>query len=246
MNASFRILISIFIFCLFFCSAAVSQSMLDISRLDLDSPRIDLWYDSQIGLENTQLQLGQQEVAARKATKGHPFYKRDSWAKGTINFRGETFSEVAMLFDIDEDNVLIRENGKDEFSSNIIRLRNDQVSWFDMDSSHFIYSEDVEPTPGFFEELFTGDSISLISKRIKIVELGYDKTTVYVNDDRYYVKLRDKFVGVKSKRTVLKLLPKEKKKIRKFVRHSGLTVFKPNSYPQNISLIRYCNSLLEQ
>lgn len=221
-----------------------SQSNISTENLDLEGDVL-AWYDSQVGLQNTPLQIGNLNNAERKARRSHQYLESPTWVKGNINYRGQRFENIDLLYDIYADKLITKNNGNLRYASQPIELIKSQVSAFTIYDQLFEYIE--EPVElfekGFFEIMYRGENMEVLVKRLKVVEIESDGVNAYSRYDKYFLRMDGEIHPLRNRFSVLKRFPNHKKEIRAYLRKQGFPSFRLGSDHQLKSLAAYCDAL---
>lgn len=211
------------------------------------SKDMEPWYDDQVGLENTLLINGKKFVFTRKSPNSHAFYKQQSWVKMNIKYFGHTFQAIDALYNL-EDDLLIIKNPKDEVTP--IQLSTDQVTSFDIEDAHFELIEDQVgyKASGFYQILYRGNHVQLISRISKSLEIVSGRLTYVTNYYPYLkngdgdYKLVTRFTGVK------RMFPTHKQELRRFKKNIGLRgrLDDGEKFVGFVRLMEYCDNLMDQ
>jgi len=149
----------------------------------------------------------------------------DSWSTGSVDYDGETFEGVPMLYDIYTDQVIVLLNS----DNSSYRLVKDKVKGFDLRRRHFVRIPESEEgiKSGFYEELYGGKS-QVVNKLEKILvstkgTAGMERYFSPVDDyQHYYIKKGSKYYNVSSLSSVLEVFSDKKKEIKQFIKESKL------------------------
>jgi len=148
-----------------------------------------------------------------------------SWENGTVNYDGQTFNNLPMMYDLFTDELVIQP----QMSAYPIRLVKDKVMSFELLRRKFINigSDAYGIKSGYYEHLYDGKS-TVINKLEKIIKASNSGNGTYkyftpVNDyQQYYIKKGDKYYPVSSEASVLDLFKDRKKELKQFIKTNGL------------------------
>ena len=206
------------------------------------------WYDQQIGWQNTVLQHGELAALTRKSPNSHAYYKQSTWVQAKISYCNQSFSGVPALYDIENDRLIIKNNMGTSFAAFPLELRKEQVQYFEIEESRFVYVN--EPVSwhqgGFFKAVYEGDSIALLSKIYKRLELKYGILT-YQQTHQYFIKKEGVYHRLKRFSGLLRLFPEYKRDIRQYKKELSLRrISNPSNEDKLALLIAYCENLNQQ
>ena len=195
------------ILCTFIPLSITGQSI-NIDSLDLDGD-IDRWYDSMIGQTNSSLQIGAGKENYNFPKTVHPYFDEYSWRKGSIMYRDQIFKDVFLLYDLVDQNILLKDVNS-EINLQPIILNQDQVQWFSIEEREFLKIKDYDD--GFFEPLFEGATYSVYAKRLKEEDISSSSLS-FKKDDWYLIQSGDSFHRIRNKGELFKLIDKNKAKL---------------------------------
>ncbi len=204
-------------------------------------------YTNVIG-ENSSLYKGKVYVGVKKVIKGHQFFETSDWIYGSVVYQGNLYKNVPLLYDLLQDELLIRHpNGflriqvqKRELNSFTI-LKKTFVNFLTSDTA------DLMAPSGIVERIYEGD-ISVFVKRQKRVDERIREMTVereFEQENNFYLLKDGLFYSVKRKSHVFKVLQDRKKIIRKELRKNGI-VFRKNPEYALVKIVEYYQSATEQ
>lgn len=237
-----KLYLTIVIFCISYSSK--SQTRLSTNELDIEGDVLT-WYDDIVGKSNTVLQTGGLHHAERKANHSHPYFKVILWVDGSLNYRGQEFNNTPLIYDINKDLLITKNTLNLNFSSEPIELIQNQVSSFNLSGSLFeFYEEEIGNfRKGFFEVLFRGENVEILIKRTKVIETTSTGESFYRVSDKYFIKVGERISSIKKRWQVVRKFPEHKKVIRDFIRKNKIQIIKPNTDPQFVKLMEFCDNL---
>jgi len=224
-----------------FCQAQYKLDDLDLSG------NLYSWYDAAIGKNNTGILIGEYQPIFRNSKNTHQFYISDQWTYSLLSFRNQTYDSIALLYDLDNDVLVIRHPTDFRFHSQPIKVTQSQVAWFRLHDHTFKYYDENEPAPdpGFYDELFAGENIKLFVKRIKNMETS--QTSEYISADKYYFSHQGKYYRIGGRITFLRIFKENRPKIRRYAISNRLKIKTRPEYEANmIQLSQYINDLLTE
>ncbi len=197
-----------------------SAAQYEVGELDL-SGDLESWYDELVGLENTPLVHGVFYKIEINSPDTDPFFVSANWDFGKVNYRGQTYKDVLLLYNTQSDIVLVKHPS---FTNQPIKLFQDQVAWFELAGKRFEAMREVElpMRPGYYEIFYEGDKISMIVKRRKTETLESSKV-VYKEEDRYFLEMEGKTIRYNGRRSFRKLGDEYKSVFKPAIKEYGLT-----------------------
>ena len=174
--------------------------------------------------------------------KGDPYYLSSNWIVGSVNYEGQVYDSIGMLYDLVKD-VLVVEHAYSHFK---IELANEKVLSFSLGEHQFvnILNSDVTTISQGFYELLSNGKLHLYAKRKKGVfeEAKSGKTArLFLEADKYYIYRNDNYYPVKSKSSLLDILKDQNADIRKFISSNKIR-FRRNFEAALVDIVRYYNS----
>lgn len=183
---------------------------------------------------------------ARPFKQGHPYFATGQWSKGVVNYDGETYKDLLLLYNLVTDEVIIL--GYDNSSK--IALPKNRVKHFFISGHHFLnipqdslFSANI--SPGFYDVLANGKA-SLLARRSKNIQTTVTseiELKVY-SKDHYYIKVDHSFFPVTNKKLLLEPLKSRKSEVQQYMRQNRLR-FKRDPENTMIKVINYYNQLIK-
>jgi hypothetical protein len=248
MNKLVSLLIIYFV-CTFYCNDSLAQAHQDDTlRQHLMTANMDNFYNKAIGRQS-RLYNGFAYQLVTINSPGNAYFKDSTrLATGNVKYGGILYRNIPLLYDIYKDLLISRtENGLFMFS-----LIKEQVSYFDLLGHHFINlpaadTDNVVAT-GYYDELYNGDKLQLLVKRVKIFQEIFNSTrdgriafNALIND-KYYLKKDSLYYKVSSSSKFLNVLGDKKKELKKYLNDKNIN-YKANPEQAMILLARYYDSL---
>ena len=124
-----RITLLMLFFVFYSLTYGQSQGQYKIGNLDLDE-KLNVWYDSIVGLEHTSLIDGSFYPFRTKALKTHEYFVQDKWDLGTLIYKGQVF-EINMLYNVFQDLLIIQNTTNVQTMVEPLKLSQNLVSRFE-------------------------------------------------------------------------------------------------------------------
>ncbi|WP_347925658.1 hypothetical protein [Pontimicrobium sp. SW4] len=177
-----------------------------------------VWFDSKNDITETNLVNGIEVFETILAYKdSHKYYTSPYFVEGNINYLNQDYYNVLMMYNIFEDNVIVKFNeGK---RTSIIQLLSNEVKSFRLHNTHFERLK-LKGESGFFELIDVYSAFKLYRKHSKYT---IAKTNTRSNTVRHeFVKANDVFVieygtnysTIETKKDLYDLFPNIKSKIK--------------------------------
>jgi hypothetical protein len=172
-----------------------------------------------------KLYNGSEYVKPEQTGDSHPFYVSDDWSFGFVNYDGERFENVPLLYDITSDK-LVTEN---YYNASEMELVYDKLTGFSLVNHIFekITNQAVNnslPQSGFYEVLYNGTTKTIARHQKKPQEtiVSNQIEIDFEEKDHYFILKNGSYYPVKSKGSVLKLLADEKTALKQFLNKNSI------------------------
>jgi hypothetical protein len=178
----------------------------------------------------------------------HPYYFSDDWVLSTVEYDGERFEKVPILYDISNDKLVTEHY----YTSNKMQLVSELVQTFTVSNHSFVRLNENSSTgisikTGFYEMLYSGPT-AVYAKRTKTREekISAEKflEVSFTEKTRYYILKNAVYYGVNSKRSVLQILGDRKKELKHFIKEKHIR-FKKDEEKALVDLVHYYDSLAQ-
>lgn len=183
-----------------------------------------LWFDKQIGIENTGLFNGLRYEEKYRMTNGtHKFYKSTEFIEGDIVYDLQHYYNIKMKYDLLEDQVIV--SLTTNTGDNILKLLNNKLNEFHINSVEFKKLPDSaiansnEEINGIYETLFNSTNLILYKKNKKIAKKNISKKHVYYTfkrEDLYFCFYNNNYYEIQKKKDWFQIFPDQKKGIQSF------------------------------
>lgn len=141
----------------------------------------------------------------------HPFYLSDDWVLGSVTYDGQFYDQVYLQLDIEKDQLVI-ENFN--FGTQVQLVKN-RVAAFTLGDRRFVQLSDSSVPGGFYEILYPGNT-RVVAKRIKQMQERVSTNEItreFEEKNKYYLWFEGKYVGVRNKKSALKVMHLYKKQL---------------------------------
>lgn len=161
----------------------------------------------------------------------HPFFELNYFREGSVLYEEEQYDSIPLLYDVSIDELIISHINH---SGRVVELQlnKNKVKQFLLDGRHFIHlSGDTlageHAGSGFYNLLYEGKDTKMLMKRRVLQTESYDSNlrnfkTSFSKKDRFFLYHKGVFHAVRSKRSVLKILSKQRKALAQYIRKSDL------------------------
>ncbi|MCV9385041.1 hypothetical protein [Reichenbachiella ulvae] len=225
--------------CIFF--PLISYGQISVALLDLEEG-IESWYQEVLGQNNTPIANGSYYHIDPQTPRQHQFLASPIWDIGTVYMYGQQFDSIRILYNIYEDLLIVENSGV--FRSNYQPIEPNQraVDEFFIHGQHFvnINSDSIFYGPGFYEEIYKGENLSLYAKHLKTKTVN-DMEVQYLKENQYFIDVGGHYEKYVNRRTLYKMFPSHKKEIRSFANRNGV---KGKNETSIYNLIVYCEQFV--
>ncbi len=217
------------IFCCFaftlFCKIASGQSAADSAAYDASVSNVVNRFYQGIA-EQSRLYSGFIYDSYDSSITGSAYLDDiDNWRAGTVDYDGQTFDNVSMVYDLYTDKLVVLPYNH----SSPLSLVSEKVKSFDLHSRHFVRVANSNSgiKAGFYEQLYAGTSevLKKVEKTLKSTSGsgGRQRYFVLVHETPdYYIKKNGTYYAVSSQSSVLDLFPDRKKELRQYIKTNRL------------------------
>jgi hypothetical protein len=163
---------------------------------------------------NSNFYNGAQYEEYSPQTNEHPYLHPD-WSYGSVEYDGEFYKRVPLLFDIANDQVV-----SSYIHGNTFRLVNEKVGSFILKDQKFVRITDEQVPAGFYQLVYDGKTRFVIRRR-KMFFTKLDGNVIRNAFDlkiEYYLVKDGKFHLVRGERSLLGSLGDHKQEVKKFMR----------------------------
>lgn len=151
----------------------------------------------------------------------NPFFKEESWASGTLTFNNQTFSDVSMIYDIEQDVLVVRKETENLNAS--IQLGINSVQQFSIGNSLFIPGK-VKDQLTYLELLFQGQEISFHNTYIKRRKLSAQTSQVIYDESiDSFIQYDNVYHPLSRNKKILKIFPEIKSTVKNHVKSNRLS-----------------------
>jgi hypothetical protein len=155
--------------------------------------------------------------------KGFPFLLADSFAKGSLVFNGITYTDIAMQYDIEADELIVR-NYED---NNSIKLPKSKISAFT------IYGQVYKRLPtsiansdsSFYHLIYATNVTHAFIKRVKTLERPRDLNETlpqYEQQNIIYFIAKNKLYKIRKPKDIENALIEKKEQIKKYLKEKQI------------------------
>ena len=200
---------------LFSSSRLFAQDFLPDSVLYQQALNQTLAYNHSLATRTSGLYTGRLYVRDYYNVKGHPFFQTDSFQKGEVFYNGVLYKNVALLFDLSHDNVIVK------YSADVnLVLVPAKTGYFNLPGHLFIRGSDAFPgRQGFYDLLFDGKTEILV-KRVKEMvpwSKSFEFNSVFMQNNNYFIYKDGSYKSVNNKKEMLDILKDKKAELRDFI-----------------------------
>lgn len=212
------------------------------SQNNQDETKYHNWFDSLVGVENTELYNGIVYVEKyRTINEKTKFFKSPDFLSGSVTYYGQRFYGIDIKYDVFEDQLLLRL--LDRLGGNTIQLFKNQISDFIIDGHEFVKIEERDGIEknisGFYEVSLRSPLFTLYIKHEKKDFARKDRRSLYYefvdSKSDYMLLYKGEYFTIEKKKDVTTIFPELKKEIDKFYSIAkSLRNSDPNSFMKSL------------
>jgi hypothetical protein len=172
--------------------------------------------------DNAQIYHGTEYIRNGEKALGFPYFESDSMLTGSVNYLGNTYSNIHLFYNLVTGEIIIPNHLHD---AQII-LPYGKVDSFTV-GTHFFISMFTNqfiglPADGFYERLTFGEPAMYARREKKLVTGTGSEENKYIQYNFYYLRKNNVFYAVDNKKTFLELLSDREDQLKKFIRSNKL------------------------
>ncbi len=238
-----RILVALFFVIFGFISTSIGQELASTTPVVRSSgvaASLAL-YDSAT-VESQHLYNGKQYYIYDSREVEHQFFLTEDWTMGSVFYDGQQFEQVPLLYDIVRDQLVARY--RHGFGN--VTLQNRKIRSFTLAGHDFMRVEADTGRmeglrTGFYDQLYNGKTKVLARRRKeRLQQLSETKITVeFPVKDQFYLYKNGEYQPVHSRRSVLVLLPEQKRLLKKELRKQNMSFRQNREEAIKIMAARY-------
>lgn len=168
----------------------------------------------------SHLYNGSQYIDYNPLEDEHPYHLSDDWMTGTVEYEGQKYENVSLLYDIAADKVIV-----EHFAGAFIELITTKITSFQLQGHtfrRFTKADDSrgQITEGFYEILYDGKTKAVARYEKTLLETieSLQLKREFTEKSKYYLIKNNAFYAANSKRAALQVLSDKKKEVRRFIR----------------------------
>ncbi|MCH9659315.1 MAG: hypothetical protein K0U54_00230 [Bacteroidetes bacterium] len=188
-----------------------------------------IWFDAQVGIENTSLFNGAEYIEGYKTTRNqHKFFIDQTLYSGEVSYDGQVYYNINLKFDIYEDELIASLENKNK--KTLLQLIKNKVDYFIIKDHHFIRIDNPEAiakdVDGFHEIVAKYDLGILYKKHKKRRVKKEDKRIVYFEfydtKSEFVFRYNDDYYKTTTKNDIYTLFPSIKKELKEFLSNNAV------------------------
>lgn len=222
-----------------FCQAQIPTAKLELGK------NIDAWYDDVVGITNLEMMEGTYYPMPLQTPQQNQVYKKLAWTEGQIEYNGQWYGDVEMMYNIFSDQVILKNKGLPESMKRAVLPNQLLISSFKVFGDEFIKltdtSTDSNSIQGFYQLLYSGNNLSLLIKWKKSQNINASYVQ-YDQESSVILLYKELYTNYKGERSLLKLFPSHKKEIKKYIK-GNLGYLNKEADQKLVSAIKYCDQL---
>ena len=168
-----------------------------------------------------------------------PQYISNEWSTGSVQYDGESFNDVGLLYDIHSDDLIVEMPS----TGAAVKIINEKIASFSIFGLRFVKLS-TAPTPGFYGALYDGNTKVYVrfekkkQERIEsnAVRIDYEPKT------RYYIFKDGIFHTIGNQGDVYKVLGTKKSELKQFARKEKMK-FRKNKQESIVKLVTFYDTI---
>jgi hypothetical protein len=200
---------------------------------------------------NDFLERGLVYIPENPKATGHPFLTDQDWNMADIRMLGNTFKNVAVKYNIEQDILILRKHIQGSDVNLPILLNSAQIDQFRIDSHTFSNLSRIDSThrlKGFGELLFNGEFLAY-RKYAKIFRNQYSRTNPFgfytkLTSD-IYIQWNGHSTKITNNRSLKNTFNLPRQPLKKKMRDMHFK-FKKTTEDEFIELLKWCNAQLSE
>ncbi len=183
------------------------------------------WYDHVIGRESSELMYHPIYLTALRGKDTHQYLDRRDWQTGSLEFSGQWYIDMPLLFDLERDLLVIKHPDPSRWDG--ISLNMENVQQFSL-AGHRFRKYSLNGSPNFYDVLFEGEHIQLLAKRSKKARSQVGGVQL-LQSVRYFLVKDNQLVPMDGIRVLGKLFPSERSIIQRIRKDQRIRMGKEES-----------------
>lgn len=180
------------------------------------------------------------------SVSGNPYWIDAEWKTGSVLIGNLLFEDLLLKYDIESNDLIINTINLNNQPLKIC-LNKKLISKFTLGNHQFIKfpGEKINDNNFFCEVLSEGKIIFLLikDKTLSVSNSRNSSDFSYKEYRKSYLLLDGKLIKFKGKRTLYRLFPEHKQKLKKYISQNSLYPVSKNIQDRTM-LVNYCNSLI--
>jgi hypothetical protein len=203
------------------------------------------WFLEKIGIENTALVSGKYYETKVQSKSTHNFLDSRGWKKGTISVRNKVYSNVNLMYVLDED-LILTNNPRDLLLYNQpIIIEKAQVSWFEIAGRRFENKKEFVGVPsGYYEVILKSTSFDLYVARRKMIQITSSEV-IYSENNTVVIDQGSSISRVNNRRSLIKLFPEVAKPLKSYLVKNHMRKLDETHHNKLHEMAIYLTELLE-
>jgi|SRR6478736_8586463 len=155
----------------------------------------------------------------RSQNEENPYFI-DEWLDGTIQYDGDFYEKVPLLYDISRDKLITDH----QYTVNKIQLISERIGYFTIKDHLFVPLDDPQLIKGFYELANDGPTKVYVryQKTLQSKRVDYSIENLFEEKIFYYILKDGRYISVKGKGALLKALDDKKTELKKFIHDNHL------------------------
>jgi hypothetical protein len=194
---------------------------------------------------DSRLYNGHEYIGHGALAQGFPLFETDTFAMGSLSYDGALYSNIPMEYDLVLDEVVI----SDYTGKSLISLIDNKVNYFSFGAHRFRFLDPEHsglllPKAGFYEELYSAPSLTLLARREKrlLFPSNAEDLAKYIQVNTWFLVIGGRTFKVDNETALLEALHDKKSLLKKYIQSNSLR-FKKQFEKALIQTVTYYHQL---
>ena len=177
--------------------------------------------------EQARIYNGSEYQEFTRPAEGHPFFESDTWEEGTVWYDGEDYRNIAVMYDILHDELVIEHYDQKGYMVKIKVLQS-RINRFSLLGHTFVrIQQDAAGNfrEGFYDLLYDGGSRVMVKRKKTFTEEVDNTNTVKIifsTHNQYFIEHGGRYYQVKGRASIMRVLKDKKRPLSQYIRKEQL------------------------
>ena len=180
----------------------------------------EIWFDKQVGLENTGLFKGHEYHFPFRGSKTHPFFFAEGGSKGDALYFHQWYGDISLMYDLYTNEVVLKHQTKDGITK---LMCFDQLH---LDSFTLFGHQFAKINGQFYDALFKGSGWALLANRKKYTH-AIAGSVEFEEEVNYFIQQPEGLIPFTGKKTLMSLCP-QPRDLQVFIKQNKIKLGQKN------------------